>query len=312
MLVRCGPAVAAALALGLVVALAAGAGAPAAFGDPAGDGSGAADITAVTVSDDPVSGIVQFTLTANGETTIDAVLNPEVNVFVDTDRNPATGMPTGKEYDGSLPGGDYRLSYEREPEGAAIGDFEAWTGTKWEVVPESATMSFGRNGDTFTWRLSGADLGARGGGFDLYLASEIFNADTTTRAHDLAPDAGRWSYELSTATTTTTIGTTTQAAVRPLIGAPTATPRKAVAGQRFTVVFPVTRSDTGLPLASGTMVCDPSVLGRVIPHAESFKDGSARLTFTIPRSAKGRQLRVKVTITYAGASATRTAAFRVG
>lgn len=309
-----GAGAAAAVALGLAAAFVAGAATrvgsgAASFGDPAGDANGAADITALTVGDDPASGMVQFTMTAIGEMTIDAARGPEVNVYVDTDRNPATGSPSGREFTGSPPGAEYRLSYERTATESG-GGAESWNGTSWQEAPESATMSFDQSGDTFTWRLSRTDLGATGG-FDLYLGSEIF-VDHRAIGLDRAPDGGVWSYVLSSVTTTTQRTTTARTAIRPLIGTPTTMPGKAIAGRRFTVVFRVTRSDTRKPLTGGTMTCAPSIRGKVIRHVESFRNGTARLAFTIPRDAKGTLLKVKLTITLGTASTTRLATFYVG
>jgi hypothetical protein len=101
------------------------------------------------------------------------------------------------------------------------------------------------------------------------------------------------------------------AVVKPVIAAPVTTPTVAVAGKRLTVTFNVTRSDTGGPLTSGKMVCDPSVAGKVIPHAESFKAGTAKLSFLVPKTAKGKQLKVKLTINAGTQSATKVVTFRV-
>ena len=49
----------------------------------------------------------------------------------------------------------------------------------------------------------------------------------------------------------------------------------------------------------------------MIRHAESFKGGTARLSFVVPTSAAGKVLKVKVTIKAGGRSATKVAAFRV-
>ena len=97
--------------------------------------------------------------------------------------------------------------------------------------------------------------------------------------------------------------------VRPVIGAPTTVPARAMAGKQFTVSFKVTRSDNGQPLTTGTMICDPSSAGKVITHAESFRAGIARLSFMIPTTAT--QIRVKVTIELGTQSATRITMFRV-
>ena len=99
--------------------------------------------------------------------------------------------------------------------------------------------------------------------------------------------------------------------VRPVIGSPVTVPGQALPGQRLTVSFKVTRSDTHRPLLRGRMICDPSVAAVVIPHAESFTAGTARLSFVVPMSAHGKQLKVKVTIMLDRQSATRIAMLRV-
>ena len=101
------------------------------------------------------------------------------------------------------------------------------------------------------------------------------------------------------------------AAGKPVIGKPVTVPAQPLAGKRFSVAYPVIRSDTRAPLTSGRMICDPSVAGKVVPHAESFKAGVARLTFVVPTSARGKILKVKVTIRSGGQAATRVSTFRV-
>ena len=59
------------------------------------------------------------------------------------------------------------------------------------------------------------------------------------------------------------------------------------------------------------MICDPSIQGKVIRHAEQFTNGVARLAFTIPKNAKGKLLTVRLTIKLGGQSATKIATFRV-
>jgi hypothetical protein len=60
------------------------------------------------------------------------------------------------------------------------------------------------------------------------------------------------------------------------------------------------------------MICDPSVAGKVLRHAEQFKAGNARLSFAVPRGTKGKSLKVKVTIKVGTQSTTRVAGFRIG
>jgi FG-GAP-like repeat len=83
----------------------------------------------------------------------------------------------------------------------------------------------------------------------------------------------------------------------PTIGRPTAVPARPAAGKRFTVTFAVQRGDNGLPLTSGKMTGHARVRGgRVLADHESFRNGKARLSVVVPKTAKGKQLRVDVTI----------------
>lgn len=102
-----------------------------------------------------------------------------------------------------------------------------------------------------------------------------------------------------------------QIAWKPVIGKPVAVPLQPQAGKRFTLSFRVTRSDTGGPVTRGTMVCAPSVAARVLQHTESFSGGKARMSFVVPTSAAGKQLKVTLTIKAGGSAATKVASFRV-
>jgi hypothetical protein len=268
------------------------------FTDPAGDAKGAPDITTVTISDDANTGMIQITATVVGITTIDPSLEPDIDVYLDTDKSTVTGND----------GDDYDLYYVRDPEGGSW-DIGRWNGSKWEEVPQSTMMSFSRSGDTVSWRFSKADVGGTTG-FNFWAGAAIWNTQTTPweiTAMDQAPDGGVWTYELSAPAPTTT----TVAPVKPLIGSPTITPGNATAGKRFTISFRVTRSDNGAALTVGRMICNPSIQGKVLPNAEQFKAGVARLSLMIPKNAKGKLLKVKVTIKLGSQSATKVSTFRI-
>ena len=98
---------------------------------------------------------------------------------------------------------------------------------------------------------------------------------------------------------------------KPVIGKPVTVPARPVAGKRITVSFKVTQGAAGAPVLRGRMICDPSVAGTVISHAESFKGGTARLSLVVPTSAAGKTLKVKVTIRAATGSATKVSTFAV-
>ena len=112
---------------------------------------------------------------------------------------------------------------------------------------------------------------------------------------------------------TSTVPTPPPAVVKPkpVFGKPLALPARPVAGQRFTFTLAVKRSDTGTPLRAGRMLADPSVAGKPIKHVESFKAGKARLSFVVPKTAKGKQLKIKIKIITPGQTTTRVFTYKV-
>jgi hypothetical protein len=286
------------LLLGAVTAVTAtgASGRPAAetFADPAGDGQGAPDITAIVIDDDATTGTITFAMTVAG---FPQGGESDVVVWLDLDQNPDTGDPED--------GTEYALAAGLDADGY-WWDFGKWTGS-WHSVHPSPTMHFSRAGDVHTWTLNRSDLGAKRG-FDFYAVSSLWALGGIEYGDDgpsdWAPDGDDWwTYDLSTAPPA--------APAKPVIGKPKAVPPTPTAGKRFTVSFAVTRSDNGEPLTSGRMICDPSVVGKTIRHAESFKGGTARLSFVVPRAAKGKLLKVKVTIKNGYRATTKIATFKV-
>jgi hypothetical protein len=97
----------------------------------------------------------------------------------------------------------------------------------------------------------------------------------------------------------------------PVINPPLTLPTTPKAGKVFTVSFPITSSVTGQKLTTGTMICDPQVKGKIIKHAEHFTNGKATLRFTIPATAKGKLLKVHLTMVLGNQSTTRVTTFLV-
>jgi hypothetical protein len=260
------------------------------FSDVAGDAGGAPDVTSVVVSDVAATGTITIAVTAPGLAPVS-----DVHVFIDADKNASTGYaPLGIEYD----------VYVWQDTDKWGWDVLQWTGSDWTESPTSSAMSFSRSGNTFTWTLGKADLGGSTG-FAFFVTGIKWDANGDVAAMDLAPDGGRWMYDLTPVTVKPV------QVVKPVIAAPTNAPAVATAGKRFTVSFSVTRSDDGSPMTTGTMICDPSVSGKVIQHAEKFANGVARLSFTIPKTAKGKLLKVKVTIKAGNQASTRITTFKV-
>jgi hypothetical protein len=277
------------VAVTAVVALAATASAVAeSWTDPAGDAQGGApDITAVDVSND-AAGTIKMVVTAplaQGSLAL---------VFMDTNLN-------GKFDDGTdAMMGAWGLSPDLAISVEFSGADVVSVRPTLEVTPTTVAFSFSKSD-------AGIDTG-----FGFWVASQSASQFGTDQLGDEMPDGtGTLTYMLTAAPTPQPTPAPAPAVVKPVIGTPVVTPRKIVAGKRTTITFPVTRSDNGQPLRVGTMVCDPSVAGKVLRHAESFKAGKARLSFLVPKTAKGKQLKVKVTIKAATKSATKVVTFRV-
>lgn len=277
-----------ALLAALVLAAVAAGTAPAntgAFADPAGDAGGGPDVTGITLSDSP-SGLLQFAVTARGMA-VDTATN--MFVLLDTDRNATTGFN----------GSEYLLRLTHDSSGGVYG-LDQWQNNDL-VTLQAPSLAFTVSGDTYTFSLSKTEIGSPQS-FNLSVYAAATDANGNVTSVDRAPDSGAWIYELTA---------TPPAVVKPVIAAPVLTPAKPRAGKALTVSFPVTRSDTGAALATGTMVCDPSVNGKVITHRESFANGTARLAFTVPKTAKGKVLKVQVTIKLGGQSAHRVVTYKV-
>ncbi len=257
------------------------------FVDPAGDANGGPDVTSVAVTND-ASGTVKMVV---------SVALPESSLMlVGVDSN-LDG--TNERYIGVFsmgPGLLVQAASKTDPAMAFVSSLTL-SGTD-----TTATLSFAKD-----------ELGIAG----------TFNFSIGTLqsldASDVSDLAGPYQYTLAAPSPTTTTSppapvpapAPAPAAVKPVIAAPLSTPRAPVAGKRMTVTFLVTRSDTGKPLTSGTMTCDPSVGGKIIKHTESFKGGKASLSFIVPRTAKGKNLRVKLTITSGAKSSTKIVTYRV-
>ena len=99
--------------------------------------------------------------------------------------------------------------------------------------------------------------------------------------------------------------------VKPIIGRPTASPARLVAGGRVVITFRVTRSDTGRPLPRGSASASVRLDGRPTASTASFRAGLARVSVPLPTLAGGKTLTVTVTVRAGRRTATRTARFAV-
>ena len=269
---------------------AAGTAPPASFTDPSGDVTGAPDISSITVGDDATSGVITVTATVTG-----IAPTSDFTIYLDTDRNPGTGSPSGSEY---------LLNTSWDADGR-YWDVGRWANGKWQSAPDSTTVSFSRSGDVYTWLLARSDLG-NPTGFNFWGAAVSYDESGNVTAHDAAPDDGTWLYVLSAAPKPKPAADSA-----PRLGTTTTTPPKAVAGKRFLVALPVTRSDTGDALLSGSVQWNVTVAGKPVAHTGRFVHGVASVTLLVPPSARGKVLRVQVTVHAGGKASSRAVSFHV-
>ena len=268
--------------LGLVAALAVVdlvAAAPAqaigSYADPAGDSGTAGDVTHVEVESDNASGQIVFRVSGSNLSTAP---NQLTFLDIDSDANPLTGNT-------SAGGIDYFFGIDDESYG-----FFHWSGTDWAATPDSTVMISGR-GSGLLISINRRELSNTSDfNFDLFTVNS-----TDPSAGDDAPADGMFNYSLETG--------------GPLIsGVGTkVSPPKPKAGKRFRVTV------TGLSLPpSGRTANTPILPERVSCTATlNRKKIASSCSFKLPKNARGKTLKVSVTVSYQGANATKVLTFRV-
>lgn len=264
---------AAALALGAAQI----ANADASYTDPAGDSSTAPDITAVTAAND-TAGNLTFTVRTNQPALADAV----VGISFDTDQNSQTG------------GSGVEFIFLVGPSG---WEFARWDGSKFAAAGASSANGSYANG-VATFKISKADLA----GVETFIFwADAFQLDANGNviAKDTAPD-GTSVYRY-----THSKPLTLQA------GTPVGVPAKPVAGKAFAVRTRVTRGDNGAALATGTVTCTVRVGTAPLRAVGRVSPGVAGCSMTLPKTAKGKLVRVTMKITFQGVSTTKSFSARV-
>ena len=91
----------------------------------------------------------------------------------------------------------------------------------------------------------------------------------------------------------------------------TAPPAKPAAGKLFSVGTRVTRGDNGAAVATGTVTCTVRVGSAPLRATGRIRNGVAYCAMQIPRTAKGKLVRVTVKVTFQGVATTKTFSARV-
>jgi hypothetical protein len=259
------------------------------FQDSTGE-PGVKDITTVVVSNDD-KGLITIRLNVPSLPTY--TVDVDVDIFIDSDNNPATGST-------DIPGTDYVIQLYR----GEINLYR-WDGTDFTRRfgdPPATTLVYNwSNGVAIS--INATELGNTKKFKFLagVIAGIVFDPvtgepDFGPAAVDFAPDLGRGFYEYEVKI----------APARVVFKSLKTAPTSPKAGKTFTVRMAATRSDTGAAIVNGRVDCTAKAGTRgVQPKSERFAGGQAVCIFTVPRGTTGKTLRGTITIIFEGKRLTR-------
>jgi hypothetical protein len=283
------PVLALALVAAAIAVVPAGAANSVTYSDSTGE-PGVKDITTIVVSNDD-KGIITFRI--NVPSLPVYTTDVDVDIYVDTDSNAATGAT-------DLPGVDYVIQLFR----GEINLYK-WDGTdftrRFGDPPATSLIYQWSNGVSI--KISAAELGnaKKMQFFAGVISGIVFNETTgepdfTNSVADFAPDLGRgfFTYDVKIAPA--------RLVFKSLKTAPTS-PK---AGKTVTVRMAATRSDTGAAIVNGRVTCAAKAgTKRVAPKSARFAGGQATCVFTVPANASGKTLRGTIKIVFEGKTLTR-------
>ena len=211
-------------------------------------------------------------------------------VFLDTDRNAATG---NEDFNGA----DYIV--ELDP--GTIGLFR-WNGNDY-LPAASQTLTYAyaadRGDDSGLRRPSSAKT--KGFGFAVYAVSGATvdangNPDFANVHRDAAPDPGRGLFDYQVRTKLV-LGVTAFVTF----------PEPAEAGAAFAASLAVNENDTAGPVQKGTVACSATISSRrIVAGTRTVTNGVASCIWRIPEAAKGKTIRGRVSLTTGGVTVSRS------
>jgi len=290
-----------------VFALAVTAGAQSTYTDPGGDAGVGTDITGISVSNDQ-AGLITMQITSASP----IVGNHAIAVFIDADKNPATGDD-----------GDEAWMFGGPLVGAAFFTCNS-SGCAESSAPSFGARAAGPNVTEF--RFNRSEIG-NSAGFN-FTAISISIDPPNLNFWDLA---GPYTYDLvfpqcgngkdddgdgrvDSADLGCSSTTDDNEADDPLnirLSTPKANPASPKAGSVATISARTTRVETGQPLESGSVACVASYPGKKLKGSGSVVAGNAVCRIKLPAGAKGKTVRGTMTLKYKSASAKAPFAFRV-
>jgi hypothetical protein len=252
---------------------------PVVFTDPAGDSGTAADLTNVSVTNDAGGA---YSLEVAFATPL--VSTSVVDIYLDTDLNPATGDPQ------SL-GAEYVVE---DVEGDNSFGFYKWDGTQWNFV-NTTTIHVTGSADLkgLKFDLGSADLG-NSKGFNFFV--ESIDGDGSAGHIDDGPSgSGSWQYKLQSPLRLSFAGGHSFAVK---------------AGGTWVVALVAGRSDTGGTLGpEGALACSATsgatklaLVSHGFVSVGSGKGSVATCAFKVPTKLKHKLLHATVKVSYQGQS----------
>jgi hypothetical protein len=250
---------------------------PISFTDATGDAGTAPDITTTTVTNDD-HGLYTITVAFAAPYTG----NDNVAIFIDSDRNGATG-------DQNNLGADYLLVDDYPSHSFQLA---SWQNNDWAVASGSTMGVVVANDNmSITFTINKSELG-NSTGFNFFILSSDGTFDNG-HVDDAPSGAGAYAYSAQTVFTLAT-GTYHDGAAK--------------AGGTWTVSVTAVRSDNGQKVTSGASVACSAKEGKkkLVLQSSSFGGSGAVCTFRLPKTPKHATVKATVTITDNGQSTTKT------
>jgi len=251
------------------------------FTDPASDANGAPDVTDVTVFNDAFNRVIFAARIAGGKA---MEADGEITFVVDADKNPETGAS----------GWDYWIVLD----GATKWNLFSWDGTQWIEAP-ATTVKTSFVDDIVMFGIDRSELGNTAS-FDFFVEANKWAGEETV-ATDTAPDGdGVWSY----ATVTKTFGLAASSVV-------VVTKGGARVGKPFITGYVVGRTDSPELMLAPKSTCVATVGAKRIAARVVQDHDVAICRLTVPKTAKGKLLKLTLTTTSGGKTVKKSYSTRI-
>lgn len=234
-------------------------------------GDGSPDITRIGVGSNATA--VTFMVDLANQTTL--AEGQAILVLIDSDVNLETGFN----------GIDVALALASN--GVAL---LRWNGT--QLVAAQVPSVYGYHHDSFRLAVARSELALTTGTLRFVVLT------TPTENGDFSPDSTYAEYVLSNEALTLQIAQFKAA-------------KTIVAGRRFTATLQARRSDLAELSSAGAVVCAAKVGTKKVKVTATFPADLATCAGVVPKTAKGKVLKVTVTLTLDGVKVTRTASIKV-